>query len=78
MIEKKLKLQETKVIAHKKYFLNIIHDNRVILIATLLPGFILGWKQARVKGAAGKMVKQLIRYSLLAAFANVKKKILIK
>lgn len=78
MIEKKLKFEQIKVRTGKKYLLNILYNNRVILVAALLPAFILGWKQARAKGAAGKMVKQLLRYSLLAAFANVKKQILIK
>lgn len=78
MIEKKLKSQQTKVIVHEKYLLNIIYDHRVVLVATLLPGFIWGWKQARVKGAVGQMVKQLIRYGLLTAFANIKKQTVIR
>jgi len=77
-MEKKLKLEQVKVRADKKYLLNIFYNNRAVLVVALLPVFILGWKQARAKGAAGKMVKQLLRFSLLAAFTKVKKQILIK
>lgn len=77
MIEKKLTCKQIEEITHKNYFLNIIHDNRIVLIATLLPAFLWGWKQARARGV-GKIIKQMIRYGLLAVAANVKKQIVMK
>jgi hypothetical protein len=77
VIEKKLKYQQLEVTSHKNYFLAMINDNRITLIATLLPGFLWGWKQARVRGKS-KIMKQLIRYGLLAVATNVKKHIVAK
>ena len=78
LIEKKMKSQQVRTIAHREYLLNIIHDNRVVFLATLLPGFIWGWRQARVKGAVAQMGKKLIQYGLLTALAGLKKQLLIK
>lgn len=77
MIEKKLTCKQIEETTHKNYFLNTIHDNRIVLIATLLPAFLWGWKQARTRGAV-KIAKQMIRYGLLAVAANVKKQIVMK
>jgi hypothetical protein len=63
---------------HKEYLLNIIYDNRVVFLAALLPGFIWGWRQARVKGALGQIGRKLIRYGLLTALASFKKHLVIK
>ncbi len=77
MIEKKLKRQQREVTLHKNYFLTTINNNLITLLATLLPSFLWGWKQARVRGKS-KIMKQLVRYGLLAVATNVKKQIVSK
>ncbi len=70
-MEKKLKDQQTKVILHKKYLLGLVNDNRVVLIAALLPAFIWGFKQAREKSLP-KMILQGSKFVLMTALMHAK------
>lgn len=76
MIEKKLKYQQVEVAGHERYFFNIIYSNRMMLVTTLLPAFLWGWKQARMKGAVLNIGKQFISYGLYAVATRLKKQLL--
>ena len=77
-MEKKLKFQQASIAANKKYLFDLVNDNRVVLVATLLPAFIFGWRQAKIKGGMRQIMKQLTRYGVLAAFTHIKKMILVR
>ena len=77
MMERNLKYQQVKVTAHKKYLLDLLNDNRVVLMATFLPAFIWGWKLAREKRVS-QMIKPLIKLGLVSAIGSLKQQILIK
>lgn len=77
MMEKKLKCQQAKVKSHQAYLLTLLNDNRVILLATLLPAFLWGWKQAREKKVS-KRIQQVIKFVLVTVLTNVGKHAAIK
>ena len=75
ILEQKLKSQQAKVFSHQQYFIRLIHDNRVALIATLLPAFIWGWKQAREKDMR-KTIPQIFKFIVVSALSTARKKCL--
>lgn len=77
-MEKRLKSQQASVEANKNYLFNLANDHRVVLVATLLPAFVWGWRQAKIKGGLRHGVKQALKYGLLAAFTNIKKQISLR
>ena len=77
MMEKKLKYQQAKVKSHKAYLLERLYDNRVVLIATLLPALLWGWKQAREQKVS-KRIQQVVKFVLVTVLTNVGKHAAIK
>ena len=74
VMEKILQCHEMNVERHKKYFVHLVHDHRIVLLATLLPAFLWGWKKGRQKGLR-KIIKQLMRVGVLTTFSHLKKQL---
>ena len=68
-MEKILHYQQNEVIKHEKYFADMANSHKVMLITTLLPAFLWGWKKGQEKGV-GVMLKQLARVVLMTAFSK--------
>ena len=74
MMEKRLQHHEIKVLEHKKYLLGVVYDHRMVLLATLLPAFLWGWKKGRQKGWGG-IVKQIMKIGMLTSFSHIKRQL---
>ena len=65
-MENKLIDQQREMHAHKKYLATIMGDKRVMLIFSLLPPFIVGWKSARVGGR-----QSIIKFIKSVSFSTI-------
>ena len=72
MMEKTLQYQEVKVLEHKKYLLGVVNDHRIVLLATVLPAFLWGWKKGKHTGF-GKMIKQISKAVILTYYSYIKR-----
>ena len=68
-------IQQTQVNQHKKYFVDVINDHRIILLTTLIPVFLGGWKIGRAKWP-DRTVKQWMRVILFASYTQFKRQLL--
>ncbi len=73
-LEKELLLQKIESYKHKNYISNFIEENKVILLALLVPVFVIGWKTAKKKPVR-QVGKQLSNLVVLTAVASVRKKL---
>lgn len=74
-MEQRAQDQQIQVNQHKKYFLDVINDHRIILISTLVPAFLWGWKIGRAKWPE-RTVKQWMRVILFASYTQFKRQLL--
>ena len=77
MVDKQLKNQEITLNEHKEYLLNIIYDQRIVIIAMLMPAFLWGWNQAREKNIT-LTLKKLIQIGLWTGLGHVRKHVTLK
>lgn len=73
-LEKELLSQKIENYKHKNYISNFIEENKVILLALLVPVFVIGWKSANKKPIR-QMGKQVGNLVVLTAVASVRKKL---
>jgi hypothetical protein len=73
-LEKELLSQKIENYKHKNYLSNFVQEHKVILLALLIPAFIIGWQSAKRKPV--RLVgKQLTNLVVLTAVATVRKKL---
>lgn len=72
VIERRLNSQQARVIRHKNYFINLVHDHRSILVMVVIPVFIWGWRRGLKKSFSQRLSK-LLNLSLILVLKFVGK-----
>lgn len=72
MMENRLIHHQATFIEHKTYLKNMLSYKSVVLIATVLPAFIVGWDIARMNSAKHAL-KRLIKFGALTAMTRLRK-----
>jgi hypothetical protein len=75
-MERRLQSHQAKIRAHKTYLLDVVNSHWVLIVTTLIPGFLMGWKMARERGIFG-MLKPLFKMALMAFVPYVKQQALL-
>ena len=69
----KLQNQQNELMTHERYLTNIMYDQRLVIVAMLLPAFLWGWKHAK-NPSIPNTLKKLTKIGLLAGLSHIRKK----
>lgn len=70
-VEKTLYEQRVMYNKHKHYFDNLLKDSRVLLLLSLLPAFLMGWRSGRT-GRIMLLIKQLLNIAIMTLISQLK------
>lgn len=73
-LEKKLLSHKIEHYQHKKYLAHFVEENNAVLLAILVPAFLIGWHTGKKKNVT-HIGKQLTNLVVLTAVTNVRKKL---
>lgn len=68
ILEKTLWIQQARLNKNKHYFVELFHNNLVMLSILIMPSFLAGWQCGRIPYASQKLVKfsKMMSLALLA------------
>ena len=72
VMENRLIHHQAAFIEHKTHLKNMLSYKSVVLIATVLPAFIVGWEMARMNSAKHAL-NRLIKFGALTALTRLRK-----
>ena len=72
VMDRLLKHEKIEVTKNKNYLVNTITDHRLVLITTLLPAILWGWKLGKEK-KMGIIIKKILALGFLNIFTHVRK-----
>ncbi len=73
--EKTLRCHQNRMLKHQHYFSNLIRENPLVLVAILIPAFIIGWKSGQQRHTV-TTIKQFGQLAFLTIAASAREKML--
>ncbi|WP_157058199.1 hypothetical protein [Legionella adelaidensis] len=61
---------------HKRSLLHFWHNNKAVILAMLIPAFIVGWQLSK-KAHVATLIKQISKFVFVTALTNVKRKLIV-
>lgn len=61
-----------KIRGYQGYFRKFCEDHGILLVAMLLPSFLMGWKMAKI-APTGQLLSQFVRFSLITSLNFIRK-----